>query len=333
MPSVKKGNLQHIHIHIHTEKSKPKPKSKPKSKNLRDKSNFRNRRGKKGLSHQDIGSHIPFNAISNPLAVQLNTLENMRLQLLPTAGHDIGEYFGARSAFGLSHPIQQQINRKDNEPRNKNSHMDDIVKMAYQFDKRLSVLENPEPAEIKFLDETEATSSPSNSLDRLEKALEEAKKNINMISPLLPTPAPTPVPTPKPAPKPTPKPAPAPAPKPVPAPASASSSSSSSSSSNDSDSDDEDDSDDEEVIMKPIFDEAETKKIKQNYLSEIPQKIWTKIYKELGDNLPPKPPLKTTPSAQQAEYKRLIATDFRKRYGDKVRLKDYDVIKKLAIVD
>ena len=47
MPQAKKGNLQHIHIHIHTEKSKPKPKSKPKSKNLRDKSNFRNRRGKK----------------------------------------------------------------------------------------------------------------------------------------------------------------------------------------------------------------------------------------------------------------------------------------------
>ena len=47
MPQVKKANLQHIHIHIHTEKSKPKPKSKPKSKNLRDKSNFRNRRGKK----------------------------------------------------------------------------------------------------------------------------------------------------------------------------------------------------------------------------------------------------------------------------------------------
>ena len=128
MPQVKKGNLQHIHIHIHTEKSKPKPKSKPKSKNFRDKNNFRNRRGKKGLSHQDIGSHIPFNAISNPLAVQLNTLENMRIHLLPTTGHDIGEYFGARSAFGLSNPIQQQINRKDNEPRNKNSLMDDTVK-------------------------------------------------------------------------------------------------------------------------------------------------------------------------------------------------------------
>ena len=142
MPKVKKGNLQHIHIHIHTEKSKPKPKSKPKSKNLRDKSNFRNRRGKKGLSHQDIGSHIPFNAVSNPLAVQLNTLENMRLNLLPTAGHDIGEYFGARSAFGLSHPIQEQINRIDNQTRNINSRMDDAVKMFSQFKQPM-----PEPEE------------------------------------------------------------------------------------------------------------------------------------------------------------------------------------------
>ena len=117
MPKVKKSNLQHIHIHVHTEKSKPKPKSKPKSKNLRDKSNFRNRRGKEGISHRDIGSHIPFNAVSNPLAVQLNTLENIGLHLLPTVGHDIGEYFGAGNSFGLSHPIQQQISRIDYEQR------------------------------------------------------------------------------------------------------------------------------------------------------------------------------------------------------------------------
>ena len=85
--------------------------------------------------------------------------------------------------------------------------------------------------------------------------------------------------------------------------------------------------------MLPVFNEAQTKIINHNYLGEIPQKIWNIIYKELGHDLPPKPPLKTTPSAQQYQYKKLIAIDFRKRYGDKVRLKDYDVIKKLAIVD
>ena len=57
----------------------------------------------------------------------------MRLNLLPTAGHDIGEYFGARSSFGLSHPIQQQINRKDNEQRNINNRMGDGVKIFTQF--------------------------------------------------------------------------------------------------------------------------------------------------------------------------------------------------------
>ena len=53
------------------------------------------------------------------------------------------------------------------------------------------------------------------------------------------------------------------------------------------------------------------------------------MYKELGHDLPNKPPLTKTASARQAEYKRLIAAGFRKRYGDKVRLKDYDVINKL----
>ena len=57
----------------------------------------------------------------------------MRLHLLPTAGHDIGEYFGVRSSFGLSNSIQEQINRIDNEQRNYNSRMDDGVKIFTQF--------------------------------------------------------------------------------------------------------------------------------------------------------------------------------------------------------
>ena len=304
MPQVKKGNLQHIHIHIHTEKSKPKPKSKPKSKNLRDKSNFRNRRGKKGLSHQDIGSHIPFNAVSNPLAVQLNTLENMRLNLLPTAGHDIGEYFGARSSFGLSHPIQQEINRLDNEQRNINSRMDDAVKMYSQFKQPIPEEEPiPEPP-TSFVRGNTFDLDKDDLTDKAEDKLVWTE-NPMVQDALVPTPTPAPAPAPKPKPK----------PKPTAEP----------------DSDDEEDLD--KVVLLPVFNEAQTKKINQKYLSEIPQKIWNIIYKELGHDLPPKPPLKTTESARQAEYKRLIVADFKKRYGDKKRLKDYDVIKKLAIID
>jgi hypothetical protein len=315
MPKVKKGNLQHIHIHIHTEKSKPKPKSKPKSKNLRDKSNFRNRRGKKGLSHQDIGSHIPFNAVSNPLAVQLNTLENMRLHLLPTAGHDIGEYFGARSAFGLSQPIQEQINRIDNQTKNINSRMDDAVKMYSQFKKPMpEPEEEPIPSSSTFirgttfdldedaLPERSSAISPqtpalqrASSIEELKKAQEKAdklKKGLAQADAIdkLKTPQ--------------------------------------------EPDDEEDEKPSKYPIPELIFTEEETKKINKNYLSEIPQKIWKKIYKELGHDLPNKPPLKTTDSARQAQYKRLIVADFRKRYGDKEkRLRDYAVIKKLAIVD
>jgi hypothetical protein len=219
MPKVNKGNLQHIHIHIHTEKSKPKPKSKPKSKNLRDKSNFRNRRGKKGLSHQDIGSHIPFNAVSNPLAVQLNTLENMRLNLLPTAGHDIGEYFGARSAFGLSHPIQEQINRIDNQTKNINSRMDDAVKMFSQFKQPM-----PEPEEEPI---------PSSSTFIRGTTFDLDKDDLTENSPTIASPAPAP------------KPAPAPTPAPTPAP--------------DSDSESDDESDDEGVVRQIFTDLQQAK--------------------------------------------------------------------------
>ena len=297
MPQAKKGNLQHIHIHIHTEKSKPKTKSKPKSKNLRDKGNFRNRRGKKGLSHQDIGSHIPFNTVSNPLAVQLNTLENMRLQLLPTAGHDIGEYFGARSAFGLSHPIQEQINRIDNQTKNINSRMDDSVKIFTQFKNKVKnyfdEIEQADLPEVKFLDEK----SP----ELLQK--EEAINNQVEAT----TPVPKPVP------------------KPVPAPAPAQTATSSPVSRPEPDSD----SDDEGLVVTDIFDDAQKAKIRHNTLSTINQTLWIKIFNELGYAIPLKPTDALHKQDSQSKYKRILRSEFETRNGVKKHLIDYDVIKNL----
>jgi hypothetical protein len=312
MPQVKKGNLQHIHIHIHTEKSKPKPKSKPKSKNLRDKSNFRNRRGKKGLSHQDIGSHIPFNAVSNPLAVQLNTLENMRLQLLPSAGHDIGEYFGARSAFGLSHPIQEQINRIDNQTKNINSRMDDSVKIFTQFKNKVKnyfdEIEQADLPEVKFLDEKspellqkeEAINNQVEKIDKLKTTQEQAEATINLIQQIEPT-------------KPVPKPKPAPAQTPAPAP----------------EAEPDSDSDDESIVADPTFSDAEISKIKHNTLSTISQKIWIIIFNELGYAIPLKPTDSKHKQDLQSKYKRVLRIEFEKRNGIKKHLIDYDVIKKL----
>ena len=310
MPQVKKGNLQHIHIHIHTEKSKPKPKSKPKSKNLRDKSNFRNRRGKKGLSHQDIGSHIPFNAVSNPFAVQLNTLENMRLQLLPTAGHDIGEYFGARSAFGLSHPIQEQINRIDNQTKNINSRMDDSVKIFTQFKNKVKnyfdEIEQADLPEVKFLDEKspellqkeEAINNQVEKIDKLKTTQEQAEATINLIQQIEPT---TPVPKPKPAPAQTPAPAPEP----------------------------DSDSDDEGLVVRDIFNDAQKAKIRHNTLSTINQTLWIKIFNELGYAIPLKPTDALHKQDLQSKYKRILRSEFEKRNGVKKHLIDYDDIKKL----
>ena len=80
-----------------------------------------------------------------------------------------------------------------------------------------------------------------------------------MVKPLSPKPS---------APKPKPKPKPAPAAEP------------------DSD-DEEDEKSSKYPIPELIFTEEQTKKINKNYLSEIPQKIWTKIYKELGGKITP----------------------------------------------
>lgn len=170
---TKKVQKGAIHIHIHIDKEKPK-KEKSKMANAKKRFGVR-RRGKKGLSHRDIGSHIPFNAVANPMAVQLNTLENMRLQLLPSHGDNINELYGSKANFGLSTSLEKQIAGLTSSNQNLTSRMDNMIEYAKQFkpmpEIEITDLEPKKPLEIEptiqpldeimnSIKDEEATSSP-----------------------------------------------------------------------------------------------------------------------------------------------------------------------------